>query len=166
LSRVEVEVVTLNTVPQDIAPLIESVAERLSPQFQDKGVALNVEIPPALPKVSIDEDRISQVLINLLGNALQYTPENGQATLAVQKTDEDIRVRIQDTGIGITAEHPPHLFTRFYRVDKYRSRTGGGTGISLTIAKHLVEAYEGRIWAQSQETGKGSTFTFTLPTQI
>jgi histidine kinase len=103
------------------------------------------------------------VLTNLVGNALQYTAEGGQVTILSRLHGYEIHISVIDTGIGIPAEHLPHLFTRFYRVDKSRSRqTGGGSGIGLTIARHLVEAHGGRIWADSEGEGKGSTFTFTL----
>jgi len=139
------------------------VARRLRPQFEEKGVALTLEIPSTLPSVFADGDRLAQVLINLIGNALQYTPVGGQVTVAAQSNGKEIRVSVRDTGIGISAEHLPYVFTRFYRVDKSRSRAGGGSGIGLTIAKHLVEAHGGRIWVESAGPGKGSTFIFTLP---
>jgi histidine kinase len=164
LSRVESGAVPLHLEPQDIAPLIESVIHRLNPQFQEKGVSLTVEVSPALPQIFIDGDRISQVLINLLGNALQHTPEEGNVSLKAQQSGKMIEVRVQDSGTGISAEHLPHLFTRFYRADKSRSRAKGGSGIGLTIAKHLIEAHGGQIWAESEGPGKGSTFSFTLPT--
>ena len=84
-------------------------------------------------------------------------------TILAQQQGEEVQIAVQDTGVGIPPEHLPHLFTRFYRVDKSRSRVGGGSGIGLTIAKHLVEAHGGRIWAYSEGSGKGSKFTFTLP---
>jgi len=163
LSRVEAGAVSVALEPKDISSLIETVAQRLQPQFEDKGITLGLEIPTSLPHVLVDEDRISQVLINLMGNALQYTPEKGLVTLSVKQIGREIQVSIQDTGVGVPAEHLPHLFTRFYRVDKSRSRAGGGSGIGLTIAKHLVEAHGGQIWVESDGPGKGSTFSFSLP---
>jgi histidine kinase len=164
LSRVEAGAVPLELESCGIPDLIQSVVQRLQPQFEEKGIVLALEIPSALPRVRVDQDRIAQVLINLLGNALQYTSENGHVTLAVQQIGNELQISIQDTGVGISAEHLPHLFTRFYRVDKSRSRAGGGSGIGLTISKHLVEAHDGRIWAESNGPGKGSTFSFVLPT--
>lgn len=163
LSRVEAGSYPLARLPVEILPLIESVARRLRPQFEGKGVSLEIISPDELPKVQADPDRISQVLINLIGNALQYTPENGQVSVIVSQVGNEIHTSVTDSGIGIPVEHLAHIFIRFYRVDKSRSRAGGGSGIGLTIAKHLVEAHGGKIWAESKGTGNGSTFTFSLP---
>lgn len=163
LSRVEAGAYDLNRKPVRLADLVEAMVARLGRQFEEKGVALEVEIPDDLPRVSADEDRIGQVLLNLVGNALQYTPGRGSVQIQARREGDEVLIAIADTGIGISAEHLPHLFTRFYRVDKSRSRAGGGSGIGLTIAKHLVEAHGGRIWAESPGTGQGSRFTFTLP---
>ncbi len=163
LSRVEAGAYRLNRRPLTVADLINTVVARLGRQFEEKGVALETALPSALPPVLADEDRIGQVLLNLVGNALQYTPAGGSVHISAYKEGKEVHIVIRDTGIGIPAEHLPHIFTRFYRVDKSRSRVGGGSGIGLTIAKHLVEAHGGRIWAESAGSGQGSTFTFTLP---
>jgi signal transduction histidine kinase len=164
LSQVESGAVPLRATQANLIPLIEVVCSRLKPQFLEKGVSLEVDLKQSLPPVIIDEDRISQVLINLLGNALQYTPKGGIVWLSAETTDDVIEISVKDSGIGIPAEHIPHLFTRFYRVDKSRSRAGGGSGIGLTIAKHIVAIHGGHIWAESHGLGKGSKFTFTIPT--
>jgi len=115
-------------------------------------------------QVLADEDRTMQILTNLIGNALQYTPSGGQVSLDVSQVGNEAQFLIKDTGIGISPEHLAHIFDRFYRVDKSRSRqNGGGSGIGLTIARHLVEAQGGRIWAESAGESKGSVFAFTLP---
>jgi histidine kinase len=163
LSRVEAGAFELKRRPLAIAPLVEQAANRLRPQFEEKGARLRLELPATLPPVLADQDRLDQVLLNLVGNALQYTPKGGQVSLSAEATESHLNVIVQDTGQGIAAEHLPHLFTRFYRVDKSRSRAGGGSGIGLTIAKHLVEAHGGRIWAESRGSGQGSTFGFSLP---
>jgi histidine kinase len=119
---------------------------------------------------------MNQVLLNLIGNALQYTPAGGMVTVTVEwpavsrkvpgsqeGAAPHLAVTVADTGIGIPPQHLPHLFTRFYRVDKSRSRAGGGSGIGLTIAKHLVEAHGGHIWAESRGEHQGSLFGFSLP---
>jgi len=163
LSRVEASVDILEKEPTDITLSIRSVTQHLHSQFDEKRVVLDVDLPTGIPQVQADEDRINQVLINLVGNALQYTPSGGEVRVSAVKLGSEIQVSIEDTGIGIPAEHLPHLFTRFYRVDKSRSRVGGGSGIGLTIAKHLIDAHGGRIWAESEGVGRGSRFSFTLP---
>lgn len=163
LSRAEAGQITLEFRPAAPSDLIEAAVDRLAPQFEDKGVKLNVLVPPSLPRVRADAGRITQVLLNLLGNALQYTPPGGHVTLQGWTEDREILLSVADTGIGITPEQLPHIFERFYRADKSRSRAGGGSGVGLTIARHLVTAHGGRIWASSQGTGCGSTLTFTLP---
>lgn len=163
LSQVEAGGVQLDLRRAEIGELIEAAVVRMQHQFDDKGVLLRTEISASLPPVRVDPNRIDQVLLNLIGNALQYSHVDGVVTVGASSTNGEIQVSVADTGIGIPTEHLPHLFDRFYRVDKSRSRAGGGSGIGLTIAKHLVAAHGGRIWAESEGTGKGSTFRFTLP---
>jgi signal transduction histidine kinase len=163
LSRVEAGAFDLNSHSFSVYTLVERVVQLIDRQFEDKGVSLIVDVPKYLPDVLADEDRLSQVLLNLLGNALQYTPSGGKVTILASKQGEEIHIAISDTGIGIPTDHLPHIFTRFYRVDKSRSRVGGGSGIGLTIARYLVEAHGGRMWAFSQGPGEGSTFIFSLP---
>jgi histidine kinase len=163
LSRVEAGSYELHTQPVDLGALTSGVANHLRRQFEDKGVQLNVYLPTGLLMVEADPDRISQVLINLIGNALQYTPTGGQVDVTVQRKNNGALFTIADTGVGIPAEHLPHLFTRFYRVDKSRARASGGSGIGLTIARHLVEAHSGQIWAESDGVGQGSQVMFWLP---
>ena len=162
LSRVEADQIRLELRPVILTELIGIIAERLRPQFEDKGVTLRFDVSPDLPRVSADANRMTQVLLNLLGNALQYTPTDGTVTIRAWHEYNDCIVAIQDTGIGVAPEHLPHLFERFYRVDKSRSRAGGGSGIGLTIAKHLIEAHGGRIWITSPGTDQGSTISFAL----
>ncbi|MEZ0395900.1 MAG: ATP-binding protein [Anaerolineales bacterium] len=164
LSRVEAGAYRLDLAPVSMQAVVEMARRRLARSFEAKGVALKVEVPAAEAVVQADADRIGQVLTNLLGNALQYTPAGGQVTVRLEAESAQARLSVTDTGIGIPPEHLPHIFDRFYRVDKSRSRrAGGGAGIGLTIARHLVEAHGGRIWAESEGEGRGSRFTFTLP---
>jgi histidine kinase len=163
LSRVEAGSYELNRRPVEVSQMVEITAARLGRQFEEKDMILETDLPDGLPMVLADEDRFGQVLLNLMGNALQYTSAGGKVTLTAQRAGNEVQVSVTDTGVGIPPEHLPHIFDRFYRVDKSRSRAGGGSGIGLTIAKYLVEAHGGRIWAQSPGSGKGSTFTFTLP---
>jgi signal transduction histidine kinase len=164
LSRVEAKNYPLDVRPVAVSALVHTTAKRLSQQAESKHIKLHLNLASNLPPVLADEDRITQVLVNLVGNALLYTPEGGDVTITAIHRDDEIFIAVKDTGIGIPPEHLKNLFTRFYRVDKSRSRNaGGGSGIGLTIAKHLIEAHGGRIWAESMGDGQGSTFTFTLP---
>lgn len=163
LSRVEAGAYDLQRQPLDMGALLQDVAQRLRRQFDDKGVNLRVQRPSGLLMIEADSDRIAQVFINLIGNALQYTPSGSEVVVTAVRQHNAVLITVSDTGEGIPAEHLPHLFTRFYRVDKSRARASGGSGIGLTIARHLVEAHGGRIWAESEGLGCGSQFSFVLP---
>jgi signal transduction histidine kinase len=163
LSRVEAGGFELKVQPTPVSRLVETVVARLGRQFEDKGVTLETDVSADLPFVQADEGRIGQVLLNLVGNALQYTPPGGEVCIRARRQGNAVVVAVEDTGIGIAPDHLPHVFERFYRVDKSRSRAGGGSGIGLTIAQHLVEAHGGQIRAASEGLGRGSVFSFTLP---
>lgn len=168
LSQVEAGAFSLSRQPTNINQVIEQVITRLRPQFDEKALDIHLELDRSLPAVSVDSDMISQVLINLVGNALQYTPSGGRvvvsSTLVAEKHSlPGIQVCVRDNGIGLATADQPHIFTRFYRVDRSRSRVGGGSGIGLTIVKHLVEAHQGQVWVDSPGLGQGSTFGFVLP---
>ena len=164
LSRVEAHAYQLELRPLDVSALLRTVMKRVGPQFDMKHISLDIDLAPDLPYVIADEDRIIQVLTNLVGNAVQYTPAHGTVTLSAQQINHEVKISVRDNGMGIPPEHLPRIFDRFYRADKSRSRrAGSGSGIGLTIACALVEAQGGRIWAESPGEGQGSTFTFTLP---
>jgi histidine kinase len=178
LSKAEAGQIQLEKEQVNPAVLAETVVARLRPQFTDKQVTLNTEISSELPPIKVDPARITQVLLNLLGNALQYTPSGGRVTIqgtvtnkqfsedrehCLPNSDICLLITVTDTGIGLTTDQLPHIFERFYRVDKSRSRAGGGSGIGLTISKHLVEAHDGRLIATSPGLNQGSTFTIILP---
>ena len=163
LSRVEAGAYEMNLLLREVQDLIEITKTTLIRQFTEKGVALDIELDAGLPMVSADEDRIGQVLLNLVGNALQYTPAGGVVTIRAQREKNEVLISVSDTGVGIQVEHIDQIFTRFFRADSSRSRTAGGSGIGLTIARYLTEAHGGRIWAESPGVDQGSTFTFTLP---
>ena len=168
LSRVEAGAYQMEVRPAELSKLVETVIKRLSYQFDEKRIALASNLPPSLPHILADDDRVVQILTNLLGNALRHTPEDGKVAVNAEQQGEFVHISVADTGVGIPPEHLAHIFTRFYRIDKSRSRqTGGGSGIGLTVAKHLVEAHGGEIWVESDGEGKGSDFSFSLPiTQI
>lgn len=163
LSRVEGGAVELDLVPRPVTAMVADSVDRLQRQYQEKGVDLAVEMPPESPVALADPDRIGQVLQNLLGNALQHTPPGGHVIVNVRMDADNAVISVVDNGVGIAPEDLPRLFERFYRADRSRARTSGGSGIGLTIAKHLVEAHGGRIWAESGGLGQGSQFSFTLP---
>jgi signal transduction histidine kinase len=163
LSRVSANADPLKLEPLAPAALINGAFERLRFSFEEKSIAVLRDIDDKLPPVKADRLRIEQVLINLLGNALHYTPQDGQVRLTARRHGGEVQFSVIDSGIGIAPDQLPLIFNRFYRVDKSRARASGGSGIGLTIAKHLVEAHGGRIWVESQGEGQGTTFHFTLP---
>ena len=163
LSRAEVAPLQLELKPNSSSNIVESVVAWLQPQFDEKGVMLRREMPNEPISIRVDFDRIRQVFINLLGNALQYTPVGGQVTIRLEQAGSMVRFSVQDTGVGLAPEDVERVFQRFYRVDKSRSRASGGSGIGLTIARHIIEAHGGEIWAESSGPGLGSIFHFTLP---
>lgn len=161
LSRIESGRLTLDLQPVSPSNLLHSAARRMQLQAERAGLTLRVDCPTDLPKVTIDSQRLEQVLVNLIHNAVKYTKPGGEVVLFAEAGPGEVRFAVRDTGIGIPADDVPRIFERFYRVDK--SRTGSGTGLGLSIAKHIVEAHRGKIWAESIE-GQGSTFYFTIPT--
>jgi len=163
LSRAEARQIALSLHPVDPRSLVQSAVWVLRSRFEEKQIELKVTIPDELPLVMADDERTVQVLTNLLGNALRYSTPPGEVEVSARPQERMVLVQVRDTGTGIAREHLPHLFERFYRVDKARTRAAGGSGIGLTIARSLVEAMGGRIWAESPGPGQGATFSFTLP---
>ncbi|MGB9739978.1 sensor histidine kinase [Chloroflexus sp.] len=163
LSRVEAGQLPVIARAIDLRPVIEAQIAQFEPLFSSNQVNLVLDVPEQVPQVWADPDRVAQVLINILANAYRYTPAGGSVTVQVRVDDHEVRVAVIDSGIGIAAEHLPHVFERFYRVDKSRARNSGGSGIGLAIARHLIYAQGGEIWAESDGIGKGARFIFTLP---
>jgi signal transduction histidine kinase len=162
LSLAEAGELKLIRQAEDIGKLVNRGVAMIQGQAITKDVSVTVDLSDQLPLCNVDSHRISQVLHNLLNNALSHTPKGGAITVRARQRDNQVEVSVADTGEGIPSEDLPYIFERFYRVDKSRSRATGGSGLGLTIARHLVEAHGGRIEVQS-ELGKGSCFTFTLP---
>lgn len=160
LSRIESGQLELHQTPTNLRALFTGVLARMTAQAEQAGVTLELALPGALPMLMIDEGRIAQVLLNLLQNALAFTPRGGIITLGAAVQADYITISVHDTGVGIAPEDLPHVFERFYKADLARS--GGGTGLGLAIAKHLVERHGGRIWAESRPQ-HGTTVAFTLP---
>ena len=163
LSRAEAGELPITPRPCCPADLLEELIARFQPQFSACEVDLQLQVPPDSPQISADQDRISQVVINLLANALRYTPAGGRVQVTLTSFDDYVQIAVRDSGIGIESRYLPHIFERFYRVDKSRARASGGTGIGLTIARHIVYGHGGEIWAESEGLGKGSSFYVTLP---
>lgn len=163
LSRAEAGQMELEREPVHVETLVKPAVAQLASQFEDNQVRLQLMLTDSSTPVLADSGRITQVLVNLLGNALHYTPAGGNVELRAWKDRELVWISVSDDGIGIDAQHLPHIFERFYRVDKSRSRTGGGSGIGLTISRHIVEAHGGTFRAASAGPNLGSTITFSLP---
>jgi histidine kinase len=163
LSRIEGGAYHLNQQWISIAELFLNISKKYEPRFQEKQVQFSISIPESNIMIWVDPDRLEQVLVNLLMNALQFTNPGDSVSLSAQQYRNELKIQVQDTGSGIAEEHLPHIFTRFYRVDKSRSRQSGGSGIGLTISKHLVEAHGGTITVSSAGPGLGSTFEIKLP---
>ncbi|MBA2713023.1 MAG: HAMP domain-containing histidine kinase [Rubrobacteraceae bacterium] len=139
-----------------------AATERMLPLFSEKGVELKSAAPEDLPAVSADADRVVQILTNLLGNALRHTPAAGRVTVEAGTRDGKVVFRVRDTGEGISPEHLPRVFERFYRAEKSRSREGGGSGLGLAISRALVETMGGSMTVESPGPKEGATFSFTL----
>jgi signal transduction histidine kinase len=162
LSRLESGDLPLQREQVRLRPLVSRVVSEIEVTRARADLELAQDVPEDLPPVFADEERMHQVLFNLLDNAVRFTPSGGRITVRASRHNGAVDVVVADTGPGIPAEHLSRVFERFYRVDQSRSRDDGGTGIGLAIARSVVEAHGGRIWAES-EPGRGSRFTFELP---
>jgi signal transduction histidine kinase len=162
LSLAEAGQLRLQRQPVALADVVDQAIGTFGSRAEARGVALHVDLPEDLPLVEVDPQRVGQVLRNLLDNALTHTPPGGEIHVVASASDEWIEVSVRDTGSGIAAKDLPHVFERFYRADKSRSRATGGAGLGLAIARQLVEAHGGRIEVESK-VGHGTQFTFTLP---
>jgi two-component system phosphate regulon sensor histidine kinase PhoR len=182
LSRIESGRMPLRLRPTEVSRVVIQPVERLRPQAERAGLTMEAEIPPDLPSILAEEERVQQVVTNLVHNAIKFTPAGGrvQVTARAWQADREggtpseapgaepgtipagdwVIFSVQDTGVGIPADDLPRIFERFYKAD--RARSGGGTGLGLAIAKHIVQSHGGAIWADSVE-GKGSTFYFCIP---
>lgn len=161
LSRLESHQMTIVSAPVDLGELIHATMKGFEKQARDKGIVIVSTLPDGLPKVLGDRDRLEQVMVNLLDNAIKYTPSGGRVSVTAEKTNGAVRVDVRDTGIGIPAGDIPRIFERFYRVDKARSRELGGTGLGLAIVKHIIQGHNGKMHVESSP-GKGSTFSFSI----
>jgi PAS domain S-box-containing protein len=163
-ARLESGSLRMNCQESDLVQNVREVAESFVPLARAKSITLHASLPEQPLPLRVDGVRIAQVLTNLLSNALKFTPPGGQITLSLECTEEAACIEVQDSGIGISHEHHPYIFERFYQVDPSTTRLHGGAGLGLPISKALIEAHGGRIGVRSQED-QGSTFWFTLPLQ-
>jgi two-component system phosphate regulon sensor histidine kinase PhoR len=166
LSQIESGQVAFKQEPVRMDGLVERTVAMIKPLADKKRHEVSVSLPSGLPPVLGDEERLVQVLVNLLDNAVKYTPEGGRIAVTGRAIGKGHAGRVElcvaDTGVGIPEADRPRVFERFYRVDKARSRELGGTGLGLSIVKHIVEAHHGEIWVEANRPG-GSRFLFRLP---
>jgi len=160
LSRMESGQFTIVAEPLSLAPVVHTVSRQFSQQAEARQVNIVADLDESLPLVMADGEKLTQVFVNLVENSLKFTPANGSISIRARAEDGHVQVQLRDTGIGVAPQHLPHLFERFYKVD--RSRRDSGTGLGLAIVKQLVEAHGGRISVESRE-GEGCSFTFTVP---
>ena len=162
LSRIESGTARLLLDDVDLVRVARATAERLRLFAERQGLRIGLDLPDRVPPVRGDEDRLGQVLVNLLHNAVKFSPNGGEIVVGVREEEGQNRVWVRDPGIGVPRADLNRIFERFYKVDRARVRGRGGTGLGLSIARHVVESHGGRIWAESEE-GSGSTFIFTVP---
>jgi len=162
LSQIETGEIRMKIEPQDLVELASEVVEQFEETAQKKKIRLRIDEPKKRRLVLADSKWIRQVLTNLVSNAIHYTPEAGSVAVKFEIFKKNIEVVVKDNGIGISEEHLPRIFERFYRVDKSRSREQGGTGLGLAIVKHILESHNSKAVVKS-EVGKGSEFSFKLP---
>ena len=166
LSKLDYGRMDLRMTRFSVSDLLKKVTNAMKLTAEDSGHMIRIETEPDLPPMVGDRERIEQVVVNILSNAVKYTPSGGRIRLAAKRAGANhVRITVEDNGVGIPADDVPRLFERFYRVDKARSRAAGGTGLGLAIAKEIVEQHEGKI-ALTSEYGKGTTVTITLPTDL
>ncbi|TWK15637.1 Alkaline phosphatase synthesis sensor protein PhoR [Bacillus licheniformis] len=161
LSKIEQQNFTLNIQNCNIGEILAEIEMLMKNKAEEKGITLTLEKPDKPAVASGDPHRLKQIFLNLVNNALTYTPEDGNVTISADVLEDAVQVKVKDTGIGIKRSEIPRIFERFYRIDKDRSRNSGGTGLGLAIVKHLVEAHHGEIDVES-ERGKGTEFTVRL----
>jgi signal transduction histidine kinase len=153
---------SLNKQVTDLGRMVNEALMKIQPQVAEKQLTLEVALPEKMPEPELDKDKIATVLVNLLGNAVKYTPDGGRVSFHVIITDKQIEVSVQDTGVGIAADELDKVFEKFYRSTDPRVQEQTGTGLGLALSQEVVRLHGGRITVES-ELNKGSTFTMTLP---
>ena len=155
--------VVLQKSPILLKKLLSDIAEAMKPEFEARGIKLDLDPALDLPAIVGDESKLHRLVTNILGNALKFTPRGGAVKIGGRREGDLVRLEIEDNGIGIAAENIPNLFKKFYQVDSTYTRAAGGVGLGLAISKEIVEAHGGKIWAESGGLGWGTKIIFTLP---
>jgi PAS domain S-box-containing protein len=163
VSRIITGKLRLEVRPIEVAPVVEAGVDAVRPSAEAKGIALTVEMPPEVPAICGDPDRLQQVLWNLVSNAVKFTPPGGRIVVRLQREPSCLKVSVTDDGKGIEPEFLPHVFERFRQADSTSTRSHGGLGLGLAIVRHLVELHGGTVQAESAGRGQGATFTVRLP---
>ncbi len=162
IARLESGRVTMKQEQQSLKNIVEQIVDLLSVQLKEKQLEISINIPSETKNVLVDRSQIERVFINIIGNAIKFTPPKGKISINVHKINKMVQVDIADTGYGIPQEAQEAIFEEFYRVDNPINQQLKGTGLGLSLVKHIIEAHKGKIWVNSKE-GVGSTFSFTLP---
>ena len=162
LSKIEAGMMAFNFTPAQISPLLQRVVAEVRPWAMAKGVRMEIHDPPGLPLVPMDTERILQVLRNLLGNAIKFTPDGGTVSVLARYEEKKVYVTVRDTGIGISRDNLTDIFEKYRQGGSRQADDIKGTGLGLAIVKHIVAAHGGNVWAES-DPGQGSSFTFFLP---
>jgi two-component system phosphate regulon sensor histidine kinase PhoR len=162
IARIEAGKTVMKIEEHDIKNIITNVADLISIQCKNKNIELIIDIQKDTPLVLVDRSQIERVFINLLGNAVKFTPQNGKITIMAKAKEAMVQIDISDTGIGIPPDALDNLFQEFYRVDNPINQQVKGSGLGLSLVKHIIEANKGKIWVESIPN-QGSTFSFTLP---
>jgi two-component system phosphate regulon sensor histidine kinase PhoR len=162
VSSMELGSLSLNKQVTELGRMLNEVLTKIRPQVEEKALALEVVLPEKMPEPELDKDKIAAVLVNLLGNAVKYTPEGGRVTFRVNIKDQNIEIGIEDSGVGIAEDEIGKVFDKFFRSNDPRVQAQTGTGLGLALAQEVVRLHGGKITVES-ELNKGSTFTVTLP---
>jgi len=165
VDKIQAEGIALNREPVQLRSIVDAAVEQVHYLVEDRDIALATELPPDLPALYVDREKVDRVLVNLLGNAIKFTPRGGAISIVASHSgeDEDVLVAVEDTGEGIPEEYLEKVFDRFAQVESRQAGRKMSTGLGLTFCKMAVEAHGGRIWVESK-LGEGTTFFFTLPT--
>jgi len=161
LSKIEYGQIKMDKQKVQVLDIVQDAVSNLKPKFEKKKIGIKTDMPQDIPLIFCDRDMILKVMVNLLLNALKFTPGGGRVTISVEKEREKIKVKVSDTGVGIQKKNLPFIFDKFYRAERPTDKKRG-TGLGLSIAKEIIKSHGGDIWAESRPS-KGSTFYFRLP---